>query len=197
MGELIIQNDLQNEIRDIFSDLILSWPDPESEEENEKMILDLYQFHPVDGVPDFCHIVEEVYSHNLELSYRAAITEADHGWDMEKLSEDEQEDIIGELSNNWEEYNSMNGLTGQMSEYVEYVLIKHKMAHSIDPDDEPYWGRSIGNYKFWKNEKIKIIANDCQNLVFPELIMNFCMGAEGCVTYHNIEIVNENLRRLT
>jgi hypothetical protein len=181
MNELLVCDELYDEL---YNEKLLQKIVEEAEEEmisyycnasqhdnNLRSVSELYKYYISMGrFPSFDDIIEDIYSHNSTLVWKIAEAQYElegwHGPIDPNSSEDDiadaREDTISMLCENWESY-YCDHLYPNLDTYTEGLLEELDLSYYYDTINDIYSENQI-------NDGI-IFANDCQNILFEEFML--------------------------
>jgi hypothetical protein len=185
MSNLIIRNngrDIEEEIRCMLNDrLILSYG---SDTRSEPEIIRLYfsMLSKAKKIPTFQAVTDAVINYNFDSFYEAALMRYENinGNNFSDGSSEEIHDIAVNLE---DEYNMTD--TANIEYFVEFILKKHKLSCEIEVDDKVFHEEGMIAVKHIRD--VRIIAHDCQNILFGSFIEHGIAGYGDFTNYYNID----------
>jgi hypothetical protein len=170
----------------INSRLIFCYSD---DNRSEKEILRIYKDAVVElkKIPTFQFILETVKSYNWDVFYDAACMKFDriYGQNYDTASE-EIHDLACDME---EDYNLTDN--SMLNFYVGHVLKKHMLSCEIEPQDDIF--HEDGMIAVRSIRDVRIIANDCQNILFFQFLYSGVAGYGDFVNYYWTEINSDTL----
>lgn len=139
---------------------------------------------PGEILPSFTEICDRAWNCNYELFTRMAEMEMEVEYDVVYMDEDEINEIIDEKVLSINENFSYN-MCHNFDSYVAEVLNKYRLVYTLDESDSVFSDLDgnvlrIAQQLLATQDDYKIVANDCQNVLVPQLRVE---GVGGYKTY--------------
>jgi hypothetical protein len=135
-------------------------------------------------IPTFQAVLEGVRSYNWDVFYDAACMKFDYTYGVRdgdyECAGEEIHDIACDIE---DEYNLSDNAA--LDFYVGHVLRKHMLSCEIEPEDNIFQEEGMVAIRYIRD--VRILINDCQNVLFFEFLVAGVAGYGDFVNYYNAE----------